>query len=91
LLEDDLCPSVVFLHRAVDLDHLILELTDVSNAFQIVRKNHDSERTHHGILAEIKERDTPAGVLNAEDLTGDALVFTYVLASLGNGNTVASG
>src|ERR1700675_4413898 len=54
-----------------------------------MRKNHDSEWAHHGILAEIDSREV-AAVLYPNHLAGDALVFAYVLASLGNRDAVRS-
>lgn len=54
-----------------------------------MRKYHDGERAHHGILAEIDSRDIPV-VLNADHLAGDALVLAYVLASLSYRDAVAA-
>jgi len=88
LLENNFGASVVFFDRAVHFDHLILQLTHIANAFQVVRKNHHGERTNHGILAEIEKCDTAAGVLHAKDFAGNTLVLTDVLSRLGNGNAI---
>jgi hypothetical protein len=88
LLEHNLGPSVVLFHRTMNFDHFILQLAHVPDAFQIVSKDHHGEWTHHGILAEIKECDTPSRVFYANYLAADALVFAYVLARFNNGNAV---
>jgi hypothetical protein len=86
LLENNLGPPVVLLHRAVDLDHFILQLAYIADLLKVVRKNHNGKRTHHGILAKIEEGDAPAGMFYPDYLAGDALVFPYVLPSLGYRN-----
>jgi hypothetical protein len=72
----------------MDFDHFILQLAYVPDPFQIVSKDHHGERANHGILAEIKECDTPARVFHTEDLAADALVFAYVLSRFSYGNAV---
>jgi hypothetical protein len=91
LLKNNLPPSVILFHRTVDLDHSILQLADVADSFQVVRKHHDGKWTHHRILAEIEQRNAPAHVFYVKDFAGDASVFAYVLASLREGNAVRGG
>jgi hypothetical protein len=88
LLEHNLSPSVVLFHRAMHFDYLILQLAHVPDAFQIMRKDHHGERTHHRILAEIKESDSSTSVFYPKHLAADALVFAYVPARFRNRNAV---
>jgi len=89
LIKHNLSPSVVFLHRPMDLDHLVLQLADVSNALQIMRKNDDREWTHHGILAKVEKCNAPADMFYAQHFASDALVFADVLTSRGDWDAVA--
>jgi hypothetical protein len=66
----------------VDFDHPIRKLPDISDVLQVARKNHDGERTNPEVVTEIKVSGPSAAVFNANDLSGDALVFAKVRAGL---------
>jgi hypothetical protein len=88
LLENNLGPSVIFFYRTMNLNHLILQLTHIPNALEVMGKNHDGEWTDHRILAEIEKRYAPSRVLHAKDSASNALILADVLACLSNRNAI---
>jgi hypothetical protein len=77
--EDDLGPAVVALHFTVDFDLPALEASDVSDPFQVARKDDHRERTHAIVFAEVEEMHAAISLLYPQYFAGDAFGGADVL------------
>jgi hypothetical protein len=90
-LEDNFGAAVVEFHGAADFNGAAGETANVTDIFQVGRKDYDGEGAGHLIFAEVEEVNAPCPDFYAQDFAGHALGFANVLARFADGEAVGGG
>src|SRR5438067_12794276 len=85
VLKDAFCTAVVLFQLAANFDIFPCKLADISDFFQIIRKNDNRKRTHPIVFAEIKIVHAPIAGLNAENFPNHTLGLAKMIPGLGEG------
>jgi len=88
LLQHNLRPAIVFLHRAVNFHHSALQLPHIADAFQITRENYGREGAQPVIFTEIEVVHSSHALFDAHNSADYSACLTHVLPGLVKGDAL---